>query len=175
MPAEEAIEKKLIEKFDPKPAYIHHLSDLVDLQPIKDAGFKILVDAMWGNGGGWFTELLSGGKTTVKEIHDQRNPIFPEMERPEPIRPNIDVGLRTTLATNSDILIINDGSSFCLKPRCERKIEISRGDWITCVKTYSLMTSDLEYFHLTNTLDAYENNTRVFTRSWTKKIPRFMV
>jgi len=111
MPAEEAIVKKTIEKFDPKPAYIHHLSDLVDLQPIKDAGFKILVDAMWGNGGGWFTELLSGGKTTVKEIHDQRNPIFPEMERPEPIRPNIDVGLKTTLATNSDILIINDGDA----------------------------------------------------------------
>ena len=70
--------------------------------------------------------------------------------------------------------IIND-DPLSAKARCERKIEISRGDWITCVKTYSLMTSDMEYFHLTNTLDAYENNTRVFTRSWTKKIPRFMV
>lgn len=109
--AEKAMNQKLIEVFNPKPAYIHHLSDLVDLQPIKDAGYKILVDAMWGNGGGWFTELLSGGKTTVKEIHDQRNPIFPEMERPEPIRPNIDVGLNTTITTKSDILIINDGDA----------------------------------------------------------------
>jgi phosphomannomutase len=84
---------------------------LIDLQPIKDAGFKILVDAMWGNGGGWFTELLAGGKTTVKEIHDQRNPIFPEMERPEPIRPNIDVGLKATVSTKSDVLLINDGDA----------------------------------------------------------------
>ncbi len=111
MPAEEALAKKIIEKFDPKPAYVRHLTKLVDLQPIKDAGFKILVDAMWGNGSGWFTELLAGGKTTVQEIHNQRNPFFPEMERPEPIRPNIDVGLQTTITTKSDVLIINDGDA----------------------------------------------------------------
>lgn len=106
--AEEAMAKRLIQMFDPKPAYIMHLTKLVDLQPIKDAGFKILVDAMWGNGSGWFTELLAGGKTIVQEIHNQRNPFFPEMERPEPIRPNIDVGLHATITTKSDVLIINE-------------------------------------------------------------------
>lgn len=111
LPSEKAFSQKLIDKFNPKPAYIHHLADLVNLQPIKDAGYRIMVDAMWGNGGGWFTELLSGGKTIVKEIHDQRNPIFPEMERPEPIHPNIDVGLKTTITTKSDVLIINDGDA----------------------------------------------------------------
>ncbi len=61
------------------------------------------------------------------------------------------------------------------KAECRREIEISRGEWNTRVETYSLMTSDKEFFHLTNVLDAYEGTVRVFTKSWTKKIPRDMV
>ncbi|RMF47254.1 MAG: phosphoglucomutase/phosphomannomutase family protein [Anaerolineae bacterium] len=97
--------------FDPAPDYITHLQDLVDLQPIKDAGLTVVVDAMWGNGAGWFTRLLEGGKTRVIEIHNQRNPVFPEMKRPEPIRPNVDVGLRATVEHNADVLLINDGDA----------------------------------------------------------------
>ena len=66
---------------------------------------------MWGNGAGWFTRLLAGGKTEVYEIHNQRNPIFPEMKRPEPIQPNIDVGLRTTVERKADVLLITDGDA----------------------------------------------------------------
>ena len=109
--ADKAESQLAIERFDPKPAYVKHLHDLIDLKPIIDSGLKVLIDAMWGNGAGWFTSLLSGGKTTVQEIHDQRNPIFPEMERPEPIQPNIDVGLKTTLTTKSNVLVINDGDA----------------------------------------------------------------
>jgi phosphomannomutase len=101
----------LLEYFDPAPAYIKHLNDLIDLSPIKNAGFNILVDPMWGNGAGWFTRLLSGGKTKVEEIHNKRNPIFPEMGRPEPIPPNINVGLEETIKRNADVLLINDGDA----------------------------------------------------------------
>jgi hypothetical protein len=58
---------------------------------------------------------------------------------------------------------------------CKRQIEISRGDWNTRVETSSLMTSDKDYFHLTNVLNAYEGAVRVFTKSWTRKIRREMV
>jgi phosphomannomutase len=85
LPVSEGIETKRIVRFDPKPAYIEHLRDLIDVQPIKDAGLHILVDPMWGNGAGWFPQLLGGGKSKIEEIHDIRNPIFPEMTRPEPI------------------------------------------------------------------------------------------
>jgi phosphomannomutase len=66
---------------------------------------------MWGNGAGWFTRLLGGGKTIIEEIHNHRNPIFPEMSRPEPIPPNIDVGLQRVVEKNYDVLIINDGDA----------------------------------------------------------------
>ena len=111
MPAAQAESEKRLVYFDPAPAYIEHLKDLIDLQPIKDAGLKVMVDTMWGNGAGWFPRLLAGGKTQVIEIHNQRNPSFPEMKRPEPIPPNIDVGLAETVKNGADVLLITDGDA----------------------------------------------------------------
>jgi phosphomannomutase len=45
------------------------------------------------------------------EIHNLRNPSFPEMIRPEPIPPNVDVGLREAVARGADVLIITDGDA----------------------------------------------------------------
>ena len=107
----EALASGTVERFDASPAYFAQIEKLVDLDALRDAGLTILVDAMWGNGAGWFSELLSGGSTKVIEIHDTRNPIFPEMKRPEPIPPNIDVGLQRSVAENADVLLITDGDA----------------------------------------------------------------
>jgi phosphomannomutase len=101
----------LIVKFDPAPAYIEHIEKLIDLQPIKAAGLTVMVDTMWGNGAGWFPRLIGGGKTKVFEIHNVRNPSFPEMKRPEPVPPNIDVGLRAILDNHADVLFAIDGDA----------------------------------------------------------------
>lgn len=108
---DQAIEQGLVEMFDPDPAYIDQLYRLVDVERVKGAGFKILVEPMWGNGIGWMPRILAGGQTQVTEIHNRRNPIFPEMARPEPIPPNIDAGLQATVETNSDVCIIFDGDA----------------------------------------------------------------
>lgn len=67
---------------------------------------------------------------------------------------------------------IVEGKPLSAKVECKRRIEISRGDWITHVETKSIMTSDEGYFHLTSVMDAYEGEARIFTRSWISKIPR---
>lgn len=97
--------------FDPAPAYLEQIEKLIDVQPIKDAGLTILVDAMWGNGAGWFPRILEGGKTRIVEIHAERNPSFPEMLRPEPIPPNVDVALAKVREIGADVAIINDGDA----------------------------------------------------------------
>jgi phosphomannomutase len=97
--------------FDPVTPYEAHINQLIDLQPIRDAGLTVMVDSMWGNGAGYFPRLLAGGKTKVVEIHNQRNPVFPEMKRPEPIPPNINVGLQATLDNHADVLIVTDGDA----------------------------------------------------------------
>jgi phosphomannomutase len=111
IPLKQGLDDGSIEFFDASPAYIEQIHQLIDLQPIKDAGFSVLVDPMWGNGAGWFPRLLDGGATRVAEIHNIRNPMYPEMTRPEPIPPNVDVGLHETVARKADVLIITDGDA----------------------------------------------------------------
>jgi len=101
----------LITRWDPDPAYIEHISEMVDLEALRNAGLKILVEPMWGNAAGWFTKLLGGGTNTIWEIHAERNPLFPEMGRPEPIQPNIDVALAKTVELGADVLLICDGDA----------------------------------------------------------------
>jgi phosphomannomutase len=111
IPLEDGISQGRVKYFDPNPAYFDQLNRLIDVQYIKDAGLNVLVEPMWGNGIGWFPNLLKDGKTKVKEIHNHRNPIFPEMKRPEPIPPNVDIGLKETVRRKADVLIITDGDA----------------------------------------------------------------
>ncbi len=108
---EDALAKGLVQYFDPAPDYLAQIECLIDVQPIKDAGLTVVVDCMWGNGIGWFPRILGGGKTQIIEVHNQRNPLFPEMTRPEPIPPNVDVGLARALELGADAVIINDGDA----------------------------------------------------------------
>ena len=123
----------LITPFDPAPAYEEHLTRLINLQPIKDAGFTILVDPMWGNGAGWFPRLLGGGKTRVVEVHHERNPLFPEMERPEPIPPNVDAGLAKAREIGADVVCILDGDA----DRCGLGDE--HGRFVDQLRVYGLL------------------------------------
>lgn len=129
----EAKAQGLVKEFDPAPEYIANLKTLVDLEAIKQAGFRVLVDPMWGNGAGWFSRLLEGGKTEVIEIHAHRNPIFPEMSRPEPIRPNVDAGLRATVERQADVCLITDGDA----DRCGLGDE--HGAFINQLTAYALL------------------------------------
>jgi phosphomannomutase len=111
LPLRQALQEGKIETFDPKPAYLEHLADLIDVQPVKDAGLKIVVDNMWGNGAGWLSEILGGGKSEIIEVHAERNPIYPEMKRPEPIPPNVDAGLAVGKHLGADCVCIMDGDA----------------------------------------------------------------
>lgn len=133
MPAAQAEAEKKLVYFDPAPAYIEHIEKLIDLKPLRDAGLRVMVDVMWGNGAGWFPRLLSGGTTEVIEIHNERNPIFPEMARPEPIQPNIDAGLAATVSNKADVLLITDGDA----DRCG--IGDENGVFINQLQVYGLL------------------------------------
>ncbi len=111
IPIAEAMAQGKVERFDPAPAYAAQLGRMVDLEPLRRSGLHVVADVMWGNGAGWFPRLLDGSQIRIEEIHAGRNPLFPEMSRPEPIPPNIDVGLKTTLERHADVLLITDGDA----------------------------------------------------------------
>jgi len=89
IPLEEGLERGLIERFDPRPAYLKKIEELADLSTIKGAGLRIVVDPMYGAGMGYFPQILAGGRTQVVEIHGSVNPAFPGIRNPEPIALNL--------------------------------------------------------------------------------------
>ncbi|MGH2542704.1 MAG: phosphoglucomutase/phosphomannomutase family protein [Ardenticatenaceae bacterium] len=111
LPLEQAQDEGLIEYIDPSEAYIEQLRTLVDVESIKRSGFKVVVDAMWGVGAGWFPRILAGGNVEINEIHAERNPAFPEMERPEPIPPNTAICQATVPDIGADVGILTDGDA----------------------------------------------------------------
>ncbi len=130
---DDGISSGIILNFNADEDYIKQIKKLVDLEPIKQAGFKVLVDPMWGNGAGWFTRLIGGCETQIIEIHSERNPIFPEMRRPEPIPPNIDAGLAKAKEIGADVVVITDGDA----DRCGFADE--NGEFLDQLRVYALL------------------------------------
>ena len=129
-----ALRQGLIQLFDPEEPYLEQLSRLVDSRPIADAGLRVVVDPMWGVGQGWFPRLLSGGKTVIKEIHGERNPLFPRMKRPEPIEDNLQDLLETVTAWGADAGLANDGDA-------DRVGLVSEeGAFVDQLRVYALLT-----------------------------------
>jgi phosphomannomutase len=129
-----AEEQGLIQRWDPDPAYIAHIETLVDLDRLRQAGLKILIEPMYGNAAGWFPRLLEGGNNEVIEMHAEHNPLFPNMERPEPIEPNINAALGRTTEINADVLLINDGDADRMG------IGDENGTYIDQLRAFALLT-----------------------------------
>jgi phosphomannomutase len=92
-----------------------------------------VADPMWGAGAGWFASLLGEGRTQIMEIHGERNPIFPEMESPEPIPPNIDVLRRRVVETKSDVGLATDGDADRLG------VVDEKGNFVNQLQVYALL------------------------------------
>jgi phosphomannomutase len=100
----------LVETFDPYPRFRDQLASIVDIERIRAAERRILVEPLYGSGAGWFTRLLGDGRLTIRELHTERNPYFGGVN-PEPIRPNIDEWLEEIPRWRADIGIAFDGDA----------------------------------------------------------------
>jgi hypothetical protein len=74
-----------------------------------------------------------------------------------------------------EVYRIKDGDPLSLVVAISRKLELQRGTWRIRIETTSKMTADMTHFHVSNQLDAYEGDARVFTTASTKAIPRAFV
>jgi phosphomannomutase len=130
---DEAIRRGLIEIFDPAPAYLDYLTKHIHVGPLRSAGLSVVHDPMWGTGTGWFRRILSGGATLVAEIHASRNPLFPEMARPEPIPPNVSRLLEEVVTRQASIGLATDGDSDRIGVADEK------GQFINQLQVYALL------------------------------------
>ncbi len=80
----QARERKLIQRFNPVPAYNDHVRKLINLDTIAENPQRIVVDSMYGAGRGVIRGLLQGTGCEVTEIRGDLNPGFGGIH-PEPI------------------------------------------------------------------------------------------
>jgi putative CocE/NonD family hydrolase len=73
---------------------------------------------------------------------------------------------------STEIFRVREGDPLSASQRIRTVTGFQRGEWRTRVETDSLMTADATHFHLSNHMDAYEGDARVFSKSWTRRIPR---
>ena len=106
----DAVAAGLVEPFDPYPRFRDQLASVVDMERIRAADKRVLVEPLYGSGAGWFGRLLGGGRLTLRELHPERNPYFGGLN-PEPIPPNTDEWLREIPAWGADIGIALDGDA----------------------------------------------------------------
>ncbi len=107
---DDAVAAGLVESFDPYPRFREQLGGLVDLERIRRADRRVLVEPLYGSGAGWMSRLLDGDRLTVRELHAERNPFFGGVN-PEPIRPNVDEWLEEIPRWGADIGIALDGDA----------------------------------------------------------------
>ncbi|HSK52673.1 MAG TPA: phosphoglucomutase/phosphomannomutase family protein, partial [Clostridia bacterium] len=100
----------LVERYDPYDGYEAFVRRTVDLDALRAADVRVLVEPLWGSGAGWMSRLLGGGRIHVTELHQERNPYFGGVN-PEPIRPHIDEALRTIAGGGFDLGLLLDGDA----------------------------------------------------------------
>jgi len=110
MSFDDALSSGRVELFDPLPSYATQLGRMVDLPRLRGAGLKVVHEAMYGAGAGLIAHALSGGSTTVTELHCDRNPGFGGMH-PEPIDRYMPEAMALMAGGGHDMAIANDGDA----------------------------------------------------------------
>jgi phosphomannomutase len=100
----------LVERFDPFEGYEAFVRRTIDLDALRAADIRLLVDPLYGVGAGWIPRLLRDGRIRVDEIHRERNPYFGGIN-PEPIRPNVDEALSIVAGGGYDLALLLDGDA----------------------------------------------------------------
>jgi len=106
----EALEQGIVEYLDLAPIYSRQLAKLIDLNELRQAKLKIVVDSMYGAGAGYFKTLLGGGAMELMEINGERNPLFPGIQ-PEPIAANLARLSATVIEHRADVGLATDGDA----------------------------------------------------------------
>jgi phosphomannomutase len=133
LPLTEARAKGLVLDTDLNTGYHAQIRRLVDLDNLKLAKIKSVIDPMYGVGAGHFSELLAGGKIELIEVRGEHNPAFPGMVRPEPIALNLAALTEAVKEHGAGVGIATDGDADRVG------VVDENGVFLTQLQTYALL------------------------------------
>ncbi|RDD61549.1 CocE/NonD family hydrolase [Ferruginivarius sediminum] len=105
---------------------------------------------------------LAGDENTLEVINDQGTYRLDDID--------LEVSAQVT-----ERYSYNDAEHNSVRGWCEWTRSFRRDDWHISTVTRTLLTSDETHFRIRATLDAYEGDSRVYSRSWDEAIPRDLV
>ena len=132
LPLSEALDQGMVEYLDLAPIYVQQLSRLIDLNRLRQARLKVIVDPMYGAGIGYFNLLLGGGAIQLMEINGERNPLFPGIQ-PEPIAANLAKLSATIKEQKADVGLATDGDADRIG------IIDEKGEFLTQLQVFALL------------------------------------
>ncbi len=106
----EASSKDLFEIFEPKAQYIKAIAQKVDLERIKLAGLKVIVDLLYGTSTGYLDELCRSTCGEIDIVHNYRDPYFGGY-RPEPDEDRLRELAEKVKNRGWDIVLATDGDA----------------------------------------------------------------
>jgi len=119
---DEAVRDGTIELYDPRPAHVSALKKLADVNKIRSARLKVVVDSMHGCGGSVLEEIVgqpswlprgkgsASWKLALQTIRANRDPLFGGVN-PEPISKNLGALCTAVKAARADIGVATDGDA----------------------------------------------------------------
>jgi len=96
-----------IRLFNAKEPFVRYLKKKINITAIKEAGFKVLYDPMFGAGIDTMKYILPN----VDEVHGTYNPSFGNIDHPEPIQECLGESIAIMKKGGYDICIATDGDA----------------------------------------------------------------
>src|ERR1039457_3029728 len=109
-PLPDAAKKAPIGEVNLSPEFGTGLGRFVDLEAIRQSGYKFLIDSMYGCGRGVIASIFGRVGIPFVEIRSELNPWFPGIN-PEPILPHIKASQVAVVAEKCDAGLITDGDA----------------------------------------------------------------
>jgi len=103
-----------VDGLDLSEPYLANCGRFVDLGRIASAGFKVVVDPMYGSGAGYLARVLGapsdGGASGVTEIRSEHNPAFGGIT-PDPVPANMGILFDAVSVSGADLGVSFDGAA----------------------------------------------------------------
>jgi phosphomannomutase len=91
-------------------SYRRQIATYIDLDLLKGAAGRVVVDPMHGSGGTWVENFLAGGRLEVETIRGNRDPLFGGVN-PEPIDSNLGALKDRVTSTGALVGLATDGDA----------------------------------------------------------------
>jgi alpha-D-glucose phosphate-specific phosphoglucomutase len=100
----------LIERIDPRPAYLDRMRSLVSLETIREAKLKVVIDPLYGCARGYLDTLLRDAGCEVAVLHGYRDPNFGGRS-PEPAENQLQELAFQVVETSAHLGLATDGDA----------------------------------------------------------------